>query len=138
MAGVCGVVGDGATSCYDHCSGRSTAHTYKVSRRCVIACGLPGAARRLKQMGTGGSGEVSLLYEKKRNKSNKTSALYEKKQNKSNKTLALLSPENEVLTLTCVDSDVLDESCCASGGIVAVAALELSVIGPLKTIHQDP
>lgn len=74
-------------------------------------------------MGIGGSGEVSLLYEKNR---------------LSNKTSSLLSPENEVLTLTCVDSDVLDESCCASGGIVAVAALELPVIGPLKTIHQDP
>lgn len=42
------------------------------------------------------------------------------------------------LILTCVDSDVFDESCCASGRIVAVAALELPVIGPLKTIHQDP
>lgn len=40
--------------------------------------------------------------------------------------------------LTCVNADVLNESCCASGGIVAVAALEFSIIGPLKTIHQDP
>lgn len=64
-AGVCGVDGDGATGCCDHCSGRSTAHTCKVSRRCVIACGLPGASRRLKQMGTSGSGEASHLHEKK-------------------------------------------------------------------------
>lgn len=40
--------------------------------------------------------------------------------------------------LSCVNSDVLNESCCASRGIVAVAALELSVIRPLKTVHQDP
>lgn len=79
LARVCGVGGDGETSCYDHCSGRSTAHTCKVSRRCVTACGPPGGARRQKQMGTGGSGEVSLLFEKKQ---------------LSNKTLSLLSPEN--------------------------------------------
>lgn len=45
-------------------------------------------------------------------------------------------PENKRSTLTCVNSDVFNESCCASGGIVAVAALELPVVGPLKTIHQ--
>lgn len=61
LARVCGVGGDGETSCYDRCSGRSTAHTCKVSRRCAIACGPPGDARRLKQRGTGGSGEASLL-----------------------------------------------------------------------------
>lgn len=60
------------------------------------------------------------------------------KKGLSNKTLSLLSPENELLALTCVNTDVLDESCCASGGIVAVAALELPIIGPLETIHQDP
>lgn len=63
LAGVCGVDGDGATNCYDHCTGRSTAHIYKASRLYVIACGLPGDARRLKQMGRGGNGEVSLLCE---------------------------------------------------------------------------
>lgn len=40
--------------------------------------------------------------------------------------------------LSCVNSDVLNESRSASGCIVAVAALELAVVGPLKTIHQDP
>ncbi len=62
LAGVCGVDGDGATSCYDRCSGRSTAHTCKASRPCVTSCGPPGVARRPKQMGRGGSGEVSLLF----------------------------------------------------------------------------
>lgn len=41
-------------------------------------------------------------------------------------------------TLTCVNSNVFNESCCASGSIVAVAALELAIIGPLETIYQDP
>lgn len=68
LAGVCGVGGDGATSCCDHCSGRSTTHTCRVSRQCVIACGPPGDARRQKQTGTGGSGEVSLLFEKEKEK----------------------------------------------------------------------
>jgi len=45
---------------------------------------------------------------------------------------------DEPLTLTRVNSDVLDEPRRASGRVVAVAALELAVIGPLKTIHQDP
>lgn len=37
-----------------------------------------------------------------------------------------------------MNADVLDESRCASGCVVAVAALELPVIGPLKTIDEDP
>lgn len=61
-AGVCGVGGDGVTSCCDHCSGRSTAHIYKASHQCAIACGPPGDAHRPKQTGTGGSDEVSLLF----------------------------------------------------------------------------
>lgn len=123
-AGVCGVDGDGATSCCDRCSGRSTAHTCKVSRRCVIACGLPGASHRPKRTGTGGSGEASHLCE--------------------DKNVWVTEPCHPIrsnyqqVSLTCVDSDVFNESCSASGRVVAVAALELPVIGPLKTIHQDP
>lgn len=63
LEGVCGVDADGATSCYDHCSERSKAHTYKASLLCVIACGPPGGAHRPRQMGRGDSGEVSLLCE---------------------------------------------------------------------------
>lgn len=33
---------------------------------------------------------------------------------------------------------MFNESSCASGGIGAVAALELPIIGPLKTIYKDP
>lgn len=40
--------------------------------------------------------------------------------------------------LTCVNSDVFNESRCASGGIVAVAALEFSIVSPFEAIHQDP
>lgn len=43
-----------------------------------------------------------------------------------------------ILTHTCMNSNVLNESCCASRSIVAVAALQLAIIGPLKTINQDP
>lgn len=64
LAAVCGVDGDGATGCYGHCSGKSTAHTYKASRPCEIACGPLGGAHRPKQMGRDGSDEVSLLFER--------------------------------------------------------------------------
>lgn len=37
--------------------------------------------------------------------------------------------------LSCMNSDVLNESCCAPGGIVTVTALELPIIGPLKAIN---
>lgn len=40
--------------------------------------------------------------------------------------------------LSCVNTDVLNKSCCAPGGIVAVATFKLPIIGPLKTIYQDP
>lgn len=43
-----------------------------------------------------------------------------------------------VCSLTCVDADVLDEAGRASGGVVAVATLELPVVSPLKAVHQDP
>lgn len=53
----------------------------------------------------------------------------------NNKTMSMTFPETKVSSLTRVNSDVLNESRCASGSIVAVAALELAIIGPLKTIH---
>lgn len=60
-ATVCGVCGDGVTSCCDHCSGRSTAHICKASHLCVIACVPPGGVHRLRQMGRGGTCVASLL-----------------------------------------------------------------------------
>ena len=37
-----------------------------------------------------------------------------------------------------MNADVLDESGRSSSGIVAVATLELSVVRPLKAVHQYP
>lgn len=79
----------------------------------------------LKQTGTGGSGEASLLQQKKPPKQIKCSHF----------TLVILY--TETAKVTCVNSDVFNEPSCASGSIIAVATLQLPIIGPLKTIDKD-
>lgn len=62
--GSCDGDGGGETGYYGRYSEMNTGRTYRVSLQCESACEPPGGAHMPRQMGTGGSGEVSHLKDR--------------------------------------------------------------------------
>lgn len=126
-AGPCGAAGGGATGCCGRCSEMHTGRTCMAFLRCVNACGLQGGARRLRQTGTAGSGEASLLGEKGFNKQIHKStmwmffSLFEKKY-KFTKKITIFIPGYSWNQITSDVSDDLlfqvDTISCFSGPIM--------------------